>query len=49
MELCQKKSIFDHVICSEWRVAVLNKQPWTNKKGWSSSLVVGHGAYNPSP
>jgi hypothetical protein len=36
---------------SSWRLAVniLNKQPWTNDKGWSSSLGVGRGANNPSP
>jgi hypothetical protein len=34
-----------------WRLAVniLNKQPWTNDKGRSSSLGVGRGANNPSP
>jgi hypothetical protein len=26
---------------------ILNKQPRTNDKGWSSSLGVGHGANNP--
>jgi hypothetical protein len=33
-----------------WRLAanILNKQPRTNDKGWSSSLGVGHGANNPS-
>jgi hypothetical protein len=28
---------------------ILNKQPRTNDKGWSSSLGVGRGANNPSP
>jgi hypothetical protein len=28
---------------------ILNKQPRTADKGWSSSLVVGRGANNPSP
>jgi hypothetical protein len=34
-----------------WRLAanILNKQPRTNDKGWSSSLGVGRGANNPSP
>jgi hypothetical protein len=34
-----------------WRLAanILNKQPWSNDKGWSSSLGVGRGANNPSP
>jgi hypothetical protein len=34
-----------------WRVTanILNKQPWTNSKGWSSSLGVRHGANNTSP
>jgi len=33
-----------------WRVAAnkLNKQSWTDDKGWSSSLGVGRGANNPS-
>jgi hypothetical protein len=33
-----------------WRVAanILNKQPRTNDKGWSSSLGVWRGAINPS-
>jgi hypothetical protein len=33
-----------------WRLAanILNKQPPTNDKGWSSSLGVGHGTNNPS-
>jgi hypothetical protein len=33
-----------------WRLAVniLNKEPRTNDKGWSSSLGVGRGANNPS-
>jgi hypothetical protein len=26
---------------------ILNKQPQTNSKGWSSSLGVGRGANNP--
>jgi hypothetical protein len=36
---------------SSWRLAanILNKQPRTNDKGWSSSLGVGRGANNPSP
>jgi hypothetical protein len=36
---------------SSWRLAanILNKQPGTNDKGWSSSLGVGGGANNPSP
>jgi hypothetical protein len=29
-------------------VNILNKQPRTNDKGWSSSLEVGRGAKNPS-
>jgi hypothetical protein len=35
----------------QWRAAanILNKQPRTNDKGWSSSLGVGRGANNPSP
>jgi hypothetical protein len=34
-----------------WRLAanILNKQPRTNDKGWSSSLRVGRGPNNPSP
>jgi hypothetical protein len=34
-----------------WRLPanILNKQPRINDKGWSSSLGVGRGAYNPSP
>jgi hypothetical protein len=28
---------------------ILNKQPRTNGKGWSTSLGVGRGANNPSP
>jgi hypothetical protein len=28
---------------------IMNKQPRTNDKGWSSSLGVGRGANNPSP
>jgi hypothetical protein len=34
-----------------WSLAgnILNKQPRTNDKGWSSILVVGRGANNPSP
>jgi hypothetical protein len=34
-----------------WRLAanILNKQPRTNDKGWSSSLGVGRGANKPSP
>jgi hypothetical protein len=28
---------------------ILNKQPRTNDKGWSSSYGVGPGANNPSP
>jgi hypothetical protein len=28
---------------------ILNKQPRTNDKGWSSSLEIGRGANNPSP
>jgi hypothetical protein len=28
---------------------ILNKQPRTNDKGWSSSFGVGCGANNPSP
>jgi hypothetical protein len=34
-----------------WRVAanILNKQSWTDDKGWSSSLGVGRGAINSSP
>jgi hypothetical protein len=33
-----------------WKVAanILNKQPKTNDKEWSSSLGVGHGAKKPS-
>ena len=33
-----------------WRIAVniLNKQPWTADKGWSSSLGVGRGGNNSS-
>jgi hypothetical protein len=33
-----------------WKTAVniLNKQPWTNDKGWSSILGVWHEANNPS-
>jgi hypothetical protein len=27
----------------------LNKQPWTDDKGWSSSLGVGRGVNNPAP
>jgi len=36
---------------SVWRVAaiILNKHFWTADKGWSSSLGIGHGAYNSSP
>jgi hypothetical protein len=30
-------------------VNILNKQPRTEDKGWSSSLGVGSGANNPSP
>jgi hypothetical protein len=32
-----------------WSLAanILNKQPRTNDKGWSSSLEVGRGANNP--
>jgi hypothetical protein len=29
-------------------VNILNKQPWTNDKGRSSSLGVGRGANSPS-
>jgi hypothetical protein len=31
-----------------WRVAaiILNRQPWTADKGWSSRLGVGRGAHN---
>jgi hypothetical protein len=34
-----------------WKLAVniLNKQPRTDNKGWSSSLGVGRGDNNPSP
>ena len=34
-----------------WMVALnkLNKQPRTADEGWSSNLVVGRGAKNPSP
>jgi hypothetical protein len=34
-----------------WRLAanILNKQPRTKDKGWSSILGVGRGANNPSP
>jgi hypothetical protein len=34
-----------------WRVAVnvLNKQLWTDDKGWYSRLGLGHGAKDPSP
>jgi hypothetical protein len=34
-----------------WRLAanILNKQPRTNDKGWSSSLGVGRGTNNHSP
>jgi hypothetical protein len=34
-----------------WRLAanVLNKQPRTNDKGWSSSWMVGRGDNNSSP
>jgi hypothetical protein len=34
-----------------WRVAadMLNKQSWTDDKGWSSSLGVGRGDNNSSP
>jgi hypothetical protein len=28
---------------------ILNKQPRTSDKGWSSSLGIGRGANNPSP
>jgi hypothetical protein len=33
-----------------WRLAanILNEQPWTNDKGWSSSLGVGRGGNNHS-
>jgi hypothetical protein len=33
-----------------WRLAanILNKQPWTNDKGWSSRLGVGRWANYPS-
>jgi hypothetical protein len=33
-----------------WKLAanILNKQPWINDKGWSSSLGVWRGANNPS-
>jgi hypothetical protein len=33
-----------------WRLAanILNKQPRTNDKGWSSRLGIGRGANNPS-
>jgi hypothetical protein len=36
---------------SSWRLAanILNKQPWTNDKGWSSSLGFGRGANKQSP
>jgi hypothetical protein len=30
-------------------VNILNKQPWTNDRGWSSSYRVGRGADNPLP
>jgi hypothetical protein len=30
-------------------VNILNKQPGTNDKGWSSGLGIGRGANNPSP
>jgi hypothetical protein len=30
-------------------VNILDKQPWTNDKGWFSSVGVGHGANNSSP
>jgi hypothetical protein len=30
-------------------VNILTKQSWTADKGWSSSLVVGRWANNPSP
>jgi hypothetical protein len=30
-------------------VNILNKQPCTNDKGWSSSVGVGRAANNPSP
>jgi hypothetical protein len=29
--------------------STLNKQPWTNDKGWSSNFGVGCEANNPSP
>jgi hypothetical protein len=34
-----------------WRLAanILNKKLWKSDKGWSSSLVIGCGANNPSP
>jgi hypothetical protein len=34
-----------------WRLAadILNKQPRTDNKGWSSSMEVGRGVNNPSP
>jgi hypothetical protein len=34
-----------------WKLAanILNKQPRTDNKGWSSSLAVGRGVNNPSP
>jgi hypothetical protein len=34
-----------------WRLAadILNKQSWTDNKGWPSSLGVGRGVNNPSP
>jgi hypothetical protein len=34
-----------------WRLAanILNKQSWTDSKGWPSSLGVGRGVNNPSP
>jgi hypothetical protein len=37
------------MVYSSWRLAanILNKQPRTNDKGWSSSLGVGRGANNP--
>jgi hypothetical protein len=33
-----------------WRVDenILNKQPWANDKGWSSTLGVGRGVNNSS-
>jgi hypothetical protein len=30
-------------------VNILNKQPRSIDKGWSSSFGIGHGANNPSP